>query len=230
MRSSRLVIVCVAVLATLGLTATTANAAVWGSAENFATWSEGGYTVRDNVWGSGVGPQTVWANSHADWGVWADHPDTGGVKSYPHSARAIDSPVSALESLNSEFDVTVPDAGSYATAYDIWVDDHDYEIMLWLNQHGAVGPLGPRVATVDVGGHPWEVHRGSNGHNEVFSFVRQEDTTTGTVDIKSVMSWIVRQDWFSADATVGEVQFGFEITSSSGGMDFVSNEYSVAVN
>jgi hypothetical protein len=30
--------------------------------------------------------------------------------------------------------------------------------------------------------------------------------------------------------TVGKVQFGFEITSSSGGMDFICNSYSVSYN
>jgi hypothetical protein len=30
------------------------------------------------------------------------------------------------------------------------------------------------------------------------------------------------------DVTVGEVQFGFEITSSSGGLNFTSNSYSVS--
>jgi hypothetical protein len=29
------------------------------------------------------------------------------------------------------------------------------------------------------------------------------------------------------DVTVGEVQFGFEVTSSAGGLNFTSNSYSV---
>jgi hypothetical protein len=31
-----------------------------------------------------------------------------------------------------------------------------------------------------------------------------------------------------SDATVAEVQFGFEITSSSGGLNFTTNSYSVS--
>ncbi|WP_112134296.1 glycoside hydrolase family 12 protein [Glycomyces dulcitolivorans] len=31
-----------------------------------------------------AGAQSIWANSYSNWGVWADHPNTGGVKSYPH--------------------------------------------------------------------------------------------------------------------------------------------------
>ncbi|WP_033401506.1 GH12 family glycosyl hydrolase domain-containing protein [Actinopolyspora mortivallis] len=227
MRLPRAAVVLVALLATLGLGGGTAYAAAWSSSEKFATWSDNGYLVRNNIWGSGVGSQTIWANSYSGWGVWADHPDTGGVKSYPHSARPIDERISEMDTLTSEFDVSVPEGGAYATSYDIWVDDHGYEIMLWMNQHGPVGPIGSRVDTTEVGGHTWDVHRGSNGYNEVFSFVRHGDTNAATVDIKAVLDWIVQQGWFSAEESVHEVQFGFEITSSPGGMDFVSNRYSV---
>ncbi|NHD16071.1 MULTISPECIES: hypothetical protein [unclassified Actinopolyspora] len=230
MRLPRLVTVAVAVLATLGLGAGAAYAAVWESSEKFATWSDGDYIVRNNIWGSGAGSQTIWANSHGDWGVAADHPNTGGVKSYPHVGRTVDESVGAIDGLSSEFAVTAPEAGSYATAYDIWVDNHDYEIMLWMNQHGAVGPLGSRVDTVEVGGHRWDVHRGSNGSNEVFSFVRTGDTSSGTVDVEAVLDWIVQRGWFDSGATVGEVQFGFEITSSSGGLDFATSRYSLSAS
>jgi hypothetical protein len=29
--------------------------------------ANGGYTVRNDVWGSGAGPQTIWANSYSNW-------------------------------------------------------------------------------------------------------------------------------------------------------------------
>ncbi|MFF3663170.1 hypothetical protein [Streptomyces olivochromogenes] len=28
------------------------------------------------------------------------------------------------------------------TSYDIWDNDHQYEIMLWVNYNGSVGPIG----------------------------------------------------------------------------------------
>jgi hypothetical protein len=61
----------------------------------------------------------------------------------------------------------------------------------------------------------------------VFSFVRTGNTNSGTVDVLAVLNWIRARGWFG-DVTLGEVQFGFEITSSSGGMDFASNSYSVS--
>src|SRR2546430_9487372 len=108
-----------AVLAIL-VTANAAYAAVWSSTNQWASWSNGGYVLNNDVWGSGAGPQTIWANSFSNWGVWANHPNTGGVKSYPHSGRSIGTAINSLRSATSSFNVTVPGSGAYATAYDIW--------------------------------------------------------------------------------------------------------------
>ncbi|UMP03368.1 GH12 family glycosyl hydrolase domain-containing protein [Amycolatopsis sp. EV170708-02-1] len=213
----------VAVLVTGG----TAQAATWSSSDKWGTWSNGGYTVRNNVWGGGAGPQSIWANSYRDFGVWADHPNTGGVKSYPHSAKNVGRPLSGLRSLSSSFAVSRPGGGAYATAYDIWANNNAYEIMLWMNKQGAVGAIGSKETTVSVGGHTWDVYRGSNGANAVFSFLRTSDTNAGSVDVLAVLNWIKNRGWYG-DVTVGEVQFGFEITSSSGGMNFSANSYSVS--
>jgi Glycosyl hydrolase family 12 len=204
-----------------------AQAAAWGSSDKWATWSNGGYTLYNDVWGSGAGPQSIWANSYSNWGVWANHPNTGGVKAYPNATRYIGKRVSALGTTTSSFNVTVPTSGvAFETAYDIWSSDNAYEIMLWMNRYGAVGPIGSQQTSASVGGHSWAVYRGSNGSNQVFSFVRTGNTSSGTVDIRAIAQWLRSQGWFG-DVTIGNVQFGYEITSSSGGKDFVTNSFSV---
>lgn len=204
-----------------------AQAATWGSSDQWATWSNGGYTLYNDVWGSGAGPQSIWANSYSNWGVWANHPNTGGVKSYANATRYIGKKVSALGTTTSSFNVTVPTSGvAFETAYDIWSSDNAYEIMLWMNKYGAVGPIGSQQTSASVGGHSWAVYRGSNGANQVFSFVRTGNTSSGTVDIRAIAQWLRSQGWFG-DVTIGNVQFGYEITSSSGGKDFVTNSFSV---
>ncbi|WP_308198950.1 hypothetical protein [Saccharothrix sp. S26] len=203
-----------------------AQAATWGSSDQWATWSNGGYTIRNNIWGSGAGPQSIWANSYSNWGVWANHPNTGGVKSYPHAGKMINQRLSSLGRLSSSFNVSRPSAGAYATAYDIWANNNAYEIMIWVNKQGAVGPIGSKQTTATVGGHTWDVYRGSNGANAVFSFVRTSNTNAGTVDVLAVLRWIQARGWYG-DVTVGDAQFGFEITSSSGGMNFIANSYSM---
>src|ERR1041384_99471 len=98
-RSTRLLLAAVAPLLAVILAANAAYAAVWSSTDKFGSWSNGGYTLYNDVWGSGAGPQTIWANSFSNWGVWANHPNTGGVKSYPHSARNVGRNLSALRSV-----------------------------------------------------------------------------------------------------------------------------------
>jgi hypothetical protein len=213
--------------ATAGLTATPADAAVWSSSDRWGTWSSGGYTLYNNIWGSGTGPQTIWANSATNWGVWANHPNTGGIKAYPNSTRYIGRRVSALGSVSSSFNVTVPTSGvAFTSAYDIWSADHAHEIMLWMNKYGPVGPLGSLQTTASVGGHTWQIYRGSNGANQVYSFIRTGNTNSGTVDVRAICQWIRDRGWFG-DVTIGDVQFGYEITSSSGGKDFVTNSLTI---
>jgi len=209
------------------VTATAASAAVWSSTAQFGSWSNGGYTLYNDVWGSGAGPQTIWANSYSNWGVWSNQPNTGGVKSYPNVSRYIGASLSSLSSVTSSFNVTDPGGGAYETAYDIWDSSNAYETMLWMNKTGAVGPLGSEVASVSVGGYSWHVYKGSNGSNQVFSFVNTGAATSGTVNILAVLKWIESQGWFG-NITLGNVQFGWEITSSSGGENFQVNSYSVS--
>jgi hypothetical protein len=211
----------------LTVTATPAGAAVWSSTDRWGTWTSGAYTLYNDVWGSGAGPQTIWANSTSNWGVWANHPNTGGVKAYPNATRSVGKRVSTMTATTSSFNVSVPTSGvAFTTAYDIWSSDNAYEIMLWMNKYGAVGPIGSQQTSASVGGHSWNIYRGSNGANQVFSFVRTSNTNSGTVDVRAIAQWLRSHGWFG-DVTIGNVQFGYEITSSSGGKDFVTNSYSV---
>lgn len=218
----------------------TAYAASWSSSDQWATWTNGGYTLYNNIWGSGAGYQGIWANSYSNWGVWAQHPDTGGIKSYPNVTKAIGKTLGSISSLKSSFNVTRPSSGSYATAYDIWTNNNSYEIMLWMNYNGNVEPISynwssagkpiPVLSNVSVGGHTWNVYQGSNGSNIVYSFVRTSKTNSATVDILAILNWINNKGWFNGTQTVTSVQFGFEITSSSAGSDFICNSYSVTSN
>lgn len=214
--------------ATLGLASAPAQAAVWNSCDQWGNTTLDGYILYNNIWGSGAGAQCVWANSGTHWGTWADHPNTGGIKSYPNAKKVINKPVSSLGSLRSSYDVTVPASGAYNTSYDIWDTDYDYEIMLWVNQNGAVGPLGSPQGSVTLGGHSWNVYKGSNGANEVFSFLRTSDSTSGTVDILPILKWIKDTKGWMGDETIGDVQFGYEITSSAGGLDFTTHNLTVS--
>ncbi|MET9967635.1 hypothetical protein ABZZ80_17325 [Streptomyces sp. NPDC006356] len=217
-----------AVGATVGLASAPASAAVWNSCDQWGNTSLNGYTLYNNIWGSGAGSQCIWANSGTNWGVWANHPNTGGIKSYPNSKKVINKTIASLGSLTSSYNVTVPSSGAYNTSYDIWDTDYDHEIMLWVNYNGAVGPIGTSQGTVSLGGHTWNVFKGTNGANNVYSFLRTSDSSSGTVDMKPILNWIASKGWMSSSETIGDVQFGYEITSSSGGLDFNTNNLTVS--
>ncbi|MDB1089686.1 hypothetical protein PJ985_19195 [Streptomyces sp. ACA25] len=217
-----------ALLLAVGLAASPAHAASWSTDDRWGNWETGGYTLYNNIWGSGYGYQAMWANDHNSWGVWADHPNTGGIKSYPNAKRVVNRPLNRINSLSSSYDVTVPAAGAYNTAYDIWDEHYDHEIMLWMNWHGPVGPLGSFQTRISLGGHTWDVHRGSNGHNHVYSFLRTGQSTAGSVNLLPILRWIADQGWMNHTDVIGDVQFGYEITSSAGGLDFRTNRFSVS--
>ena len=139
-----------AIGATVGLASAPASAAVWSSCAQYGNTSLNGYTLYNNIWGSGAGAQCIWANSGTNWGVNANHPNTGGIKSYPNSKKVINKSITSLGSLSSNYNVTVPSSGAYNTSYDIWDTDYKYEIMLWVNKTGAVGPLGTSQGNVDA--------------------------------------------------------------------------------
>ncbi|MFC6063255.1 GH12 family glycosyl hydrolase domain-containing protein [Streptomyces ochraceiscleroticus] len=214
--------------ALLGFAAAPAQAATWSSSEPFGSYTTpDGYTLYNNIWGSGAGSQTIRAESASDWDVTADHPNTPGIKSYPNAKKVIGKPISGITSLTSTYDVTVPASGAYNTSYDIWDSDYDHEVMLWVNQTGAVGPIGTEQATVTLGGSTWKVYKGDNGANEVYSFLRTSDSSAGTVDILPVLKWVQEKGWWG-DETIGDVQFGYEITSAPGGLRFATNRFSVS--
>jgi hypothetical protein len=201
----------------------------------------GGYVVRNNIWGVGPGPQKIWADSAAHWGVRAGHPDTEGVKAYPHAGWLVDRRLSTLTKVKSRFAVSVPAAGSYNSAYDIWCEKHAYEIMLWFNWQGKMGPIARswdatgkpaiEVADVTVGGHTWNVYKGTNGYNVVISFMCKTQQVAGEVDVKAILDWINARGWFAAhgDVLLDEVQFGWEIAGSPGGRDFAVRDFAVEV-
>jgi hypothetical protein len=208
-----------------------AHAAAWSSSAKFGSWSNGGYILNNDVWGSGAGPETIWANSFHNWGVSSDQPATNGVKAYPHVEFDVNKSLSALHGVSSSFAVTVPGTGVYNTAYDIWLNNNSFEVMLWMNEVVA-GPLGSLRQTVSVGGFTWKLFTGSNGANQVYSFINTGQTNSGTVNVLSVLKWLQSNGLFGGStATLGNIQFGWEISSTNNSTrNFTVNNYSVSSN
>jgi hypothetical protein len=209
------------------LAAGPAQAAVYSSSAQYASWTDGTYTVYNDEWGANYTYQGLWVNSASNWGVWSQQDYTSGVEAYPNVSRTIDESISSLSSVSSSFTVTDPSAGSYEAAYDIWTEDDANEIMIWTDVHG-VGPLGSSVGDVTLDGQTYDVYKGTNGSNNVYSFVDTATVTSGTFDILGILDWIQNTEGWMSNETLGKVQFGWEITTENPGQNFEVDDYSVS--
>ena len=208
------------------------------SCDRWASTTSSSYTIYNNIWGDNYGSQCLSVNSYSDWWVDANHTGTG-IKSYPNVEQQLSVNVDDMGTITSYFNVSQPGSGDYTTAYDIWYDNYAYEIMLWMNTYGGIGPISytygcsgypswacPVETSVTVGGHTWDIYQGTNGSNTVYSFVRTSNTNSGTVDIAAISKWLKNNGWFG-NANLHSIQFGFEITATNGTGQFKVNDFNV---
>jgi hypothetical protein len=220
---------------------------VWCSCDQWGEKTSGSDTYYNDIWGSGPGPQCIWLGDSGAWGLASQHPTTSGIKSYPNVSLSPQKAISSFNTYTSSFEVIVPNGGAYETAYDLWVKGATsarIEIMLWMTYRGGVQPIAKAydgsgavadVTNVTVGGHTWNVYYGSNGANDVASFLRTSTTSSGTVDIKAILAWLIANNTssyakFDASYTLDQVQFGHEITSDGATQAYVTKSFSVTSN
>ena len=205
--------------------------AAWCSVGQYSSKLFSPYTMYNNVWGAASGSgQMISVQSPQNWWVNANFPETSGVKSYPNASLDLNGKtLTTMGSCLSSFNVTGPASGSWEWAYDLWVPS---EVMIWMHKNGNVGPIAqgwnndgtpiPAATNVNLSGATWDVYHGGSN---VVSFVRQGDVDSGTVDIAAILNWIAAQGWISSTSNLGKFQFGPEITSAPGGLNFTVNNY-----
>ncbi|UII19670.1 RICIN domain-containing protein [Fulvivirga ligni] len=213
----------------------------YSTCDQWGSWQTNGYTIYNNIWGSGAGSQCLWAYSPSNWGVTANHPTSGGIKSYPNVDYDVNYSVGSMPNITASFNLSRPSSGSYNSAFDIWYNNYAYEVMLWMNWAGAMGPISynygcngypssacPVATNVNIGGHTWNLYEGTNGSATVYSFLRTSNTNAATVNITQMSQWLASNGYFSSNTNIHEIQFGFEITSASNG-NFTVNSYSLNI-
>ncbi len=154
------------------------------------------------------------------------NPGTTEVVGYPSDQCLI---YSALPgSLTSSYDQTPPANSSgldYEYAYDIWLTDasdatnanwnNDDELMIWTYVNGQV-PAGSKVAKLSDGSAVWfDGSKGSN--NSTISVVLPSNTTSGTVNIASIVSQLKALGYVpSSDNGILDVEYGIEAPYGGG--------------
>jgi hypothetical protein len=217
-----------AVVGIICASAPAANAYAWSSSGQYATWNNGGYWLQNDIWGASPGNQTIYANAFNNWWVTCNY-SGGGIKSYPAVGINVNTPITKLTSVTSWFQTSTPGGCSYDNAYDIWLNNGAYEVMIWqswsgnqpiANSYNAQGQAIPTVSNVSIGGTTYNFYtRGS-----VFSFLRTGQTSSSWVDIGSVLNWLNSKHYYS-NPTLQDVQFGWEVLNTGGSKTFTLSGY-----
>ncbi|MEU1684023.1 cellulose binding domain-containing protein [Micromonospora sp. NPDC005707] len=123
----------------------------------------------------------------------------------------------------------------YDAAYDIWLDPspkrdgvNQMEIMIWLNRQGPIQPIGSVVGNASIAGRTWEVWRGSNGSNNVISYVAPSPVASMSFDAMAFINDTRSRGAITADWYLTSIQAGFE--PWQGGVGLAVNSFSQSVN
>ena len=201
------------------------------SSYQWAQYQVGGYTVANDGWGTGYNTQTLWVNSATNWGVSATQPDTPGVKSYPNISKNVNVALNSLSSATSSFNETNPTDGTWESAYDLWLNGTSIEVMAWTYVNGDTRPLGSPTRTVTLDGNTWTLYVGNNGHNPTYSFARQGNETSGTVNILGLLKYLENTGGYFSNPVLSSIQYGWEV-SATGNVptNFTINSYSASTS
>lgn len=183
-----------AMLLTIGTTATSLMAAQPAHAavicEQYGTVAAGNYVIQNNRWGTTA---TQCINTTSNGFSITQQDGVGSTSGAPVSYPSIflgchytncspNSPLpkqlSTIGSANSSISYSYPGSGTYNASYDIWLNAdtnvsgvQDTEIMIWFNRQGSIQPIGSQTGTASIAGRSWAVWTGSNGANNVVSYL-----------------------------------------------------------
>ncbi|MGW1216026.1 GH12 family glycosyl hydrolase domain-containing protein [Streptomyces sp. NPDC002499] len=230
------------------LTTTPAAQADTSICQPFGTTTiQGRYVVQNNRWGTSAAQcinvtDSGFRITQADGSV----PTNGAPKSYPsvyngcHYTNCspgtnLPAQLSTISTAPSSISYSYVNDAVYDAAYDIWLDPtprtdgvNRTEIMIWFNKVGSIQPIGSPVGNATVGGRDWQVWSGSNGSNDVLSFVAPSALSSWSFDVmdfarQAVSRGLAQNNWY-----LTSVQAGFEPWQNGTGLAVTS--FSSAVN
>ncbi|KZS71136.1 hypothetical protein A4G29_18500 [Mycobacterium kansasii] len=130
-----------------------------------------------------------------------------------------------IQTATSSINYTYPSNGIYDASYDIWLNPtpittgvNQQEVMIWFNHQGPIQPVGSVVGNATIDGQNFQVWKGSNGQNNVVSYVATTPITSwnnfdvmGFIDNTQTLE-PVTDSWY-----LTSIQAGFEPWSGSVG-------------
>ncbi|THH16069.1 hypothetical protein EW146_g4523 [Bondarzewia mesenterica] len=159
-----------------------------------------------------------------------------GVKSYTNMQlnQGINQKLSAISSMPSIWSWKQSTSGSIVAdiAYDFFTSAFSggsaaNEIMIWLANinagpisasYGSNGSPTPIASSISIAGHSWNLYQGSNGANNVFSFLpssTSSQVTSFSGDIFDFFQYLISNQGLSSSQYLTTAQAGSEATSGT---------------
>ncbi|GJE92459.1 glycoside hydrolase family 12 protein [Phanerochaete sordida] len=179
--------------------------------------------------------------------TWSWSGGSGGVKSFTNIQlnQGINQQLSAITSMPSTWQWSQSSTGTVVAdvAYDLFTSNtaggsNVNEIMIWLanfnagpisSTYGSDGQPTPVASGISLAGHTWNLYSGSNGANNVFSFLPTSGTITSfSGDIKTFLNYLVQHEGVSNSQYLVTAQAGTEPTSGSATL--TTTAYSLVIN
>ncbi|MEU8184820.1 cellulose binding domain-containing protein [Micromonospora sp. NPDC049044] len=212
-----------------------------------STVIQGRYVVQNNRWGT-TAQQCINATSNGFeiTTLNGSSPTNGAPTAYPsvffgcHYTNCspgtnLPMQVSQISSATSSISYRYVSGATYNASYDIWLDPspkrdgvNQMEIMIWLNRQGSIQPIGSVVGTTNLAGRTWEVWRGSNGSNNVISYVAQSAISSLNFSVLDFINDTRNRGAITNSWYLTSIQAGFE--PWQGGVGLAVTSFSASVN
>ncbi|KIJ55836.1 glycoside hydrolase family 12 protein [Sphaerobolus stellatus SS14] len=169
-----------------------------------------------------------------------------GVKSFTNIQQnsGAKKQLSAIKSIETTWKWSMSSSSIVAdVAYDLFTAStpngtNVNEIMIWLANYNA-GPISsqynsdgtpkPAAPNVTLAGHTWNLYSGSNGANNVFSFLPASGTITSfNTDILPFFTYLIQHEGVSASQYLSTIQAGTEPTT--GNATLTTSSYSISIS
>jgi hypothetical protein len=214
----------------------------------YASIIQNKYWINNNLWGGtgATGWQGIWdtctSGNTIGWGT--DWNWSGGasnqVKSYASAVlgwhwgwkingTGLPVQISANKNVTCGWTYRVTPGQTIDVAYDLfahnstnpgYADQPTDEIMIWLYKAGGAGPIGGVDSTTSIGGASWEVHKGSTGVWNVYSYVRTTNATSGaTLNLMDFLKDLTTKGWMSSSKYLTSIEAGTEVFVGTGRLD-----------
>jgi cellulase/cellobiase CelA1 len=212
-----------------------------------STTIQGRYVVQNNRWGTTAEQCiNVTNNGFEIRTLNGSSPTNGAPTAYPsvffgcHYTNCspgtnLPMQVSQISSATSSISYRYVSGATYNASYDIWLDPspkrdgvNQMEIMIWLNRQGSIQPIGSVVGTTNLAGRTWEVWRGSNGSNNVISYVAQSTISSLNFSVLDFINDTRNRGAITNSWYLTSIQAGFE--PWQGGVGLAVTSFSANVN